>query len=170
MVFKMISYLLQYPNQQWLQMDDLVNEVNELDDSEERTSLLAFLSSIGELPLDELEAHYVNVFDFNAACSLYLSYLKAGEQRERGAILVELKTLYNEHGFQMTDEELSDYLPVVLEFAAVAPLQIAINLLGSFDEPIHQVYEELDKVDSPYKLLLAACLKSIEKFKLVKGE
>lgn len=160
--FKMISYLLQYPDKRWLQWGELVEEVEEFENPDLKVPLAAFLKAIGGISLDDLEQYYVDLFDFNPACTLSLSYLKAGEQRERGQILVELKGMYREYGYEMTEEELSDYLPVVLEFASVAPLEISANLLGSFCEPIEKLQQELEMLKSPYLFLLTACLSGME--------
>lgn len=160
-VFKTISYLLQYPDKRWLQWSELKEEVQQFENIHIKTTLLSFLEVIGEMSLDDLEQHYVNLFDFNPACTLSLSYIKVGEQRERGQILVELKEIYKDYGYEMTDEELSDFLPVVLEFSSLAPLQISANLLGSFREPIEQLKNELDGLKSPYTLLIDACMTGI---------
>lgn len=156
--FRMISYLLQYPDKRWLQWGELVEELVEFLNKDLQAFLENFLERIGDYSLDDLEQHYVNLFDFNPECSLSLSYLKAGEQRERGQILVELKALYKQYGYEMTDAELSDYLPVVLEFASVAPLQIAVNLLKSLEEPIEKLSNELKQQNSPYEYLILAAL------------
>lgn len=148
--FQLISYLLQYPEKEWLQWRELVEETEQFEEHSLRKPLLSFLKGIGEVSLDDLTQAYVQQFDFNPKCSLYLTYLKAGEQRERGQILVELKALYKEYGFVMTDEELSDYLPLVLEFVSVAPMQISVNLFASFKEPIEKLKHELEQVGSPY--------------------
>jgi len=160
--FKMISYLLQYPDKRWLQWRELVEEVEEFESLSLKTPLVSFLKAIGDISIDDLEQYYVDLFDFNPACSLSLSYLKAGEQRERGQILVELKALYKDYGYEMTDEELSDYLPVVLEFASVAPLQISANLLGSLREPIEKLKNEFEMLKSPYLFLISACLAGMD--------
>lgn len=170
---KLISYLLQYPDKRWLHWKELVEEAMAFNNPYVREPFLAFLEEIGKLSLDDLEQHYVNLFDFNSNCALSLSYLKAGEQRERGQILVELKAMYKSYGYEMTEEELSDYLPVVLEFASVAPLQISANLLGSFNESIGKLKNELETQKSPYATLLDACLanlKTLEDYILLGGE
>lgn len=156
--FQMISYLLQYPEKKWLQWRELIEGTEQFEEPSLRNPLVSFLKAIGEISLDDLTQAYVQQFDFNPKCSLYLTYLKAGEQRERGQILVELKALYKEHGLVMTDEELSDYLPLVLEFVSVAPLQISLNLFASFKEPIEKLKKELDQAGSPYSQLLEGCL------------
>lgn len=159
---KMISYLLQYPDKRWLQWKELVEDVQSFNNPYVEKPLSSFLEGIGKLSLDDLEQHYVDLFDFNSDCSLSLSYLKAGEQRERGQILVELKAMYRQYGYEMTDEELSDYLPVVLEFASVAPLQISANLLRSLHEPIQKLKNELERLNSPYTFLITACISNME--------
>ncbi|MEH7013409.1 nitrate reductase molybdenum cofactor assembly chaperone [Neobacillus niacini] len=161
-LFKIISYLLQYPDKRWLQWGELVEEVQLLNNSFLKLPLLSFLDAIGGMSLEDLEQQYVSLFDFNPACSLSLSYLKAGEQKERGQILVELKAMYKDYGYEMTEEELSDYLPVLLEFSSVAPLQISVNLLRSFREPMIKLKNELEALKSPYHYLISACLSGME--------
>lgn len=155
--FRFISYLLQYPEKHWLQLNDLIEEKNQINTFPVHELIDMFLSHISGMSLDELEEHYVELFDFNKDCTLSLSYLKAGDQRERGQILVELKSLYTKYGYEMLEEELSDFLPVVLEFASVAPLEISINLLTSLHDPLEKLEEELIKANSPYRYLIAAC-------------
>jgi nitrate reductase delta subunit len=159
--FQLMSYLLQYPEKEWLQWRELVEETEQFEELSLRNPLLSFLKGIGKVSLDDLTQQYVQQFDFNPKCSLYLTYLKAGEKRERGQILVELKGLYKEHGLVMTDQELSDYLPLVLEFVSVAPLQISVNLFASFKEPIEKLKKELEQVGSPYSQLIEACLNGV---------
>jgi len=53
-------------------------------------------------------------------------------------------------------------LPVVLEFASVAPLQISANLLGSLREPIKKLKNEFEMLKSPYLFLISACLAGME--------
>lgn len=156
--FKMISFLLQYPDNRWFQWRELVEEVQQFENPDIQRPLLSFLGEIGGITLDDIEQQYVDLFDFNPSCSLSMSYLKAGEKRERGQILVDLKSMYRNFGYDMTDEELSDYLPVVLEFVSVAPLEIAVNLMNSFREPIEKLQNELEKLGTPYALLINACI------------
>ncbi|WP_180954907.1 nitrate reductase molybdenum cofactor assembly chaperone [Bacillus sp. V3-13] len=165
--FRMISYLLQYPVKRWLQWMELMEVANLYENLKIKEPLIAFLNMIGESSLDDLKEQYVSLFDFNSACSLYLTYLKIGDQRERGQILAELKELYRNHGFLMTDEELSDYLPLVLEFSAVAPLQVSVNLLTSMREPIEKLKSELNNLNSPYVYLIDACLSGCDVLKKI---
>ncbi|MCD9877188.1 nitrate reductase molybdenum cofactor assembly chaperone [Streptomyces guryensis] len=69
-------------------------------------------------PPQELAAHYVQVFDFKNRHSLYLSWWRDGDTRRRGMSLVRFKDVYRAAGLEFTGEELPDFLPAVLEFAA----------------------------------------------------
>ncbi|MCG5218989.1 nitrate reductase molybdenum cofactor assembly chaperone [Streptosporangium sp. KLBMP 9127] len=66
-----------------------------------------------------LEAHYVETFDLRRRCCLYLTYYTDGDTRRRGASLARLKVLYRARGWELTGGELPDFLPVILEFAAL---------------------------------------------------
>jgi nitrate reductase delta subunit len=67
-----------------------------------------------------LAAEYVELFDFRRRCCLHLTYYTAGDTRRRGEALVEFAYAYRAAGFRVADGELPDYLPAVLDLAAVA--------------------------------------------------
>jgi len=67
-----------------------------------------------------LEVEYVELFDLRRRCCLYLTYYTAGDTRLRGEALVEFAGAYKESGFAVTDGELPDHLPAVLDLAAYA--------------------------------------------------
>ena len=164
-LLKTLSYLFQYPEKNWLQVNDLMTEVEELPDCVCKEKIRTFLTGISLFSLEGLAAHYVEIFDFTPACSLNLSFSKVGETPERSGILVELKTMYREHGFDLTDEELPDYLPVVLEFASIAPITISTNLLNSFRDSVEKLIVAVKEVSatSPYLDLLDLCLRVTDK-------
>ena len=64
--------------------------------------------------------HHVETFDLTRRCSPYLTYYRYGDTRQRGMALLALKHTYRRAGFEPAERELPDYLPVVLEFAALA--------------------------------------------------
>ncbi|MET9403682.1 nitrate reductase molybdenum cofactor assembly chaperone [Kitasatospora sp. NPDC002965] len=80
--------------------------------------LRAFLARAGTRSAPELAADYVETFDFTQRHSLHLSWWTDGDTRRRGEALVRFKEVYRAHGLEFTDEELPDFLPAVLEFAA----------------------------------------------------
>lgn len=65
-----------------------------------------------------LAAEYVELFDLRRRCCLHLTYYTAGDTRNRGQALVEFGTAFRATGFAVTDGELPDFLPAVLELAA----------------------------------------------------
>jgi nitrate reductase molybdenum cofactor assembly chaperone NarJ/NarW len=66
-----------------------------------------------------LAAEYVELFDFRRRCCLYLTYYTCGDTRRRGEALVEFAQAYRRAGLSIVDGELPDYLPAVLDLAAV---------------------------------------------------
>ena len=48
-----------------------------------------------------------------------MSYYKMTDSRERGTVLAKLKMLYEMFGIAESTSELSDYLPLMLEFLAI---------------------------------------------------
>lgn len=66
-----------------------------------------------------LAAGYVDLFDFRRRCCLHLTYYTAGDTRKRGEALVLFAAGYKRAGVEVVDGELPDYLPAVLDLAAV---------------------------------------------------
>lgn len=75
---------------------------------------------VGTDPL-ALQQHYVETFDLDKRCSLYLTFYGEGDKRSRGAALLRLKRLYRAAGLPLAGSELPDFLPAMLEFAATVP-------------------------------------------------
>ena len=66
-----------------------------------------------------LAAGYVELFDFRRRCCLHLTYYTAGDTRRRGEALVLFAGAYQAAGVRVADGELPDYLPAVLDLAAL---------------------------------------------------
>lgn len=62
---------------------------------------------------------YVQLFDFRRRCCLHLTYYTAGDTRRRGEALVLFTAGYRTAGVEAVGGELPDYLPAVLDLAAV---------------------------------------------------
>ncbi len=69
----------------------------------------------------DLEREYVETFDSRRRCTLNVSYYLYGDTRRRGVALLRLKRMYAAAGLVLDSDELPDHLPVMLEFAALAP-------------------------------------------------
>jgi len=148
--YQVISYLLRYPNQQIVStLGELKQVINSLDD-EIKQELVQFMDSIESISFDNWINHYIEIFDFGRQTSLYITYLKLGEQRERGLELLKLKKYYEAHGFDITDEELPDYLPLILEFCANVPKETSSELLNMHIESLEFTRKKLSENNSPY--------------------
>lgn len=149
--FKLLSLLLQYPD------GEIRGELASLDlgqvepaTSSQRELLRGFLSWYLSLPLDHLRRAYVDDFDFDRRRSLHLTYQLHGDSRQRGLALLKIKTTYRAHGLVADDGELPDYLPLMLEFAALVPARDGIALLDRHRESIELVGESLRAAGSPW--------------------
>jgi nitrate reductase delta subunit len=92
-----------------------------------------FLDFAEPSPLAELQQRYVDIFDLSRKHALYLSYWTDGDTRRRGEVLASFKEAYRRSGYLVdTGGELPDYLPMVLEFAAVADPVAGSGLLQRY--------------------------------------
>ena len=115
-------------------------------------------------PLDRQE-DFVRLFDRGRATSLHLFEHVHGDTRNRGPAMVELAAIYEANGFAMTARELPDYLPLMLEFCALAPPEVAANLLAQAGPLLQQIHAKLLARGTPaargYAGVLAALLAEI---------
>lgn len=115
-------------------------------------------------PLDRQE-DFVRLFDRGRSTSLHLFEHVHGDTRNRGPAMVELAAIYEANGFAMTGHELPDFLPLMLEFCAVAPPETAANLLGQAGPLLQQIHARLLARGLPssrgYAAVLAAVLSEI---------
>ncbi|NPC92926.1 nitrate reductase molybdenum cofactor assembly chaperone [Bacillus sp. WMMC1349] len=120
-VFAALSYLLSYPDEEWRKQHSEWQEIiSQIEHEHVKNHLLLFLKDSADLSPEQLIETYVYTFDFGKKTNLYVTYFNSGEQRERGMELLQLKDLYQKAGFQPTDKELPDYLPLMIEFAAIS--------------------------------------------------
>lgn len=155
MVFKLLSILLRYPEKEVLEAgEDIAAAVQDLPDTPARAAMLQFLTYWENMPALRLREDYIDTFDFKTRNNLYLTYFRYGDQRLRGPALVNLKSIYSRAGYPMDTTELPDFLPLMLEFASVAPEGIA--LLQEYRGALEVIRQSLRQSKSPYALLLEA--------------
>lgn len=97
--------------------------------------------AMGDL-LDRQEA-YSALFDRGRSCSLHLFEHVHGDTRNRGPAMVALIEAYQSAGYAPPPNELPDYLPLFLEFLAVAPPNLARELLGQAVPILDQLHARL---------------------------
>ncbi|MGI5459402.1 nitrate reductase molybdenum cofactor assembly chaperone [Streptomyces sp. CA-249302] len=115
--------------------------------------LREFVDHAAVTPPQELAAHYVQVFDFKNRHSLYLSWWQDGDTRRRGMSLVRFKDVYRAAGLEFSGEELPDFLPAVLEFAARTG---DTDLLTEHRAGLEQLRSRLTAFGTPYASVLDA--------------
>ncbi len=153
--YQLISFLLRYPTKYHFEsVKEIIDFVNDIEEESIRTPLLDFLSTASKWDQDQWVEHYIEVFDFGKTSNLYMTYLKLGEQKERGLELLKLKKFYEAAGFEVTDKELPDFLPVMLEFCSEVNKEVRMELLTKHIAAISETKQKLEKLESCYSLLL----------------
>ncbi|MCF6092565.1 nitrate reductase molybdenum cofactor assembly chaperone [Microaerobacter geothermalis] len=157
------SSLLQYPDVDWRKsLQDFRRELADISDEKICKPFNQFLQAVEQADEEEWNEKYVLTFDFSKKTNLYLTYVQFGEERERGPALLELKQQYEKAGLMMSDDELPDYLPLMLEFAAAAPIESAKQILGRYIRQIETIRDELIRLENPYSLVLEATLQGMK--------
>jgi nitrate reductase molybdenum cofactor assembly chaperone NarJ/NarW len=116
--------------------------------------LLAFWESSDP---STIQTHYVDVFDLSRKHSLYLSYWTDGDTRRRGEVLAAFKQRYRRSGFLVdTRGELPDYLPMVLEYAAIVDPVDGTALLQEYRSSVELLRLALVERRTPYAGVVTA--------------
>lgn len=112
--------------------------------------LTAFLEGVHSTDLGVLQREYVDTFDVTRKCALHLTYATCGDTRRRGVALVQFKQAFRASGVELgdSDAELPDYLPVVLEFAALTDREAGWKLLTDHRVSIELLHRALAKRES----------------------
>ncbi|MDQ0339085.1 nitrate reductase delta subunit [Caldalkalibacillus uzonensis] len=162
-LFKFASRLLMYPSEEWRQeLATFVEMIESVQHRQIQDHLRQFIEWVTAQAEEELLDHYVSTFDFGKKTNLYITYIRHGETRDRGAELLALKQLYARAGFAMTDKELPDYLPLMLEFASCGPEKEVKKMLKDYSAEIGVLREQLVQVQSLYTLILDAVMIAME--------
>jgi nitrate reductase delta subunit len=107
------------------------------------------------------QADYVSTFDQRRRCTMYLTYWTAGDTRNRGAAMLAFATAYRDAGVQPPTDEAPDFLPVVLEFAAIVDPATGQRLLAEHRVAIDVLHQALTETESPYADVVAAVLQTL---------
>ena len=152
--YKLASVLLQYPTTALFDgFGALDAEVVRLPRSS-AAPLGRFLGWLRATPPPEVAEHYVATFDLRRRCALYLTYYRYGDTRKRGMAMLAFKAAYRAAGFELVKGEeeaggeLPDYLPLVLDFAALHPR--GEKLLRSHRADLELLLRGLRDARSPY--------------------
>lgn len=169
--YKLLSVLLRYPDERVVgAREEIAAAVEALPASSQRDALRRFLDYFAATPAVTLAERYVETFDLRRRSGLYLGYYVHGDTRKRGMALLRLKRLYAAAGLETTTGELPDYLPLMLEFAALAPDGAGETLLREHRPSLELLRTSLREADSPYALLLDALCSGLPRLTPVERE
>ena len=153
--FKLASVLLQYPTAALFEgIDALRSAAGTASPRRARQHLTAFVDWLAATAPADVARHYVQTFDLRRRCALYLTYYRYGDTRKRGMAMVEFKAAYRSAGFTPHEDELPDYLPMVLEFGALCGR--GERLLHRHRTDLELLRRALAEAQSPYAEVLAA--------------
>jgi nitrate reductase delta subunit len=159
MTLKALSALLSYPT---AELQESVPELIAALDGEAlisastRCQLDVLLQEIANGDLYDLQERYVLLFDRTRSLSLHLFEHVHGESRDRGQAMIDLKSLYETAGLEVTAAELPDFVPLFLEFLSTRPRPEAYELLGQPAHIFSALAERLRKRHSSYEAVLRA--------------
>src|SRR6516164_4099695 len=152
--FKLASVLLQYPTMALFDGLDYLDATAAGSSRSSREAFCRFLAWLRVTPPAEVARHYVETFDLRRRCALYLTYYRYGDTRRRGMAMLEFKAAYRAAGFEPVEDELPDYVPMVLDFAAFTSR--GQRLLRSHRADLELLRRALAKAESPYEDVVAA--------------
>ena len=163
--YKLLSVLLRYPDPR------VVDAREELAAAAAGNAPLErFVSYLPARTQSELDQRCVETFDLRRRSGLYLSYYVHGDTRKRGMALLRLKRLYAAAGLELASSELPDYLPLMLEFAALAPAGAGETLLREHRPSLELLRRSLRDGDSPYADLLDAVCAGLPRLSALERE
>lgn len=152
--YKALSLLLDYPSEALQQSLSSLYDRLCLEaylDLDSLNDIREFILYVQSLSLTEWQEQYVTLFDYAKGTNLYLFDHVYGSSRERGQAMVDLKNMYQESGFLSCDDELPDYLPLFLEFAAIQSSNTdAERLLTEVVHVLENMEKAITRQQTPY--------------------
>lgn len=157
-IYKLLSVLLEYPDQELMdhlpEIPEKLSNCVDIDEAEQ-VALCEFIDHLAGKTLTELQQDYVQTFDMTAEHSLHLTHHLFGDDKNRGPALIDLGELYKDYGVEVVGNELPDYLPLILEFAAYLDDNEAMVFLSDANKVLKVLADNLKKAGSPYAALLS---------------
>lgn len=120
-----------------------------------------FLESLTRHDRRALAEEYVSTFDLSAETCLYLTYHSHRDDRTRGQALVDLQSVYARADWEIARAELPDYLPVILDFAACGPNDLAAPVARNFSPTVARLGRLLEQRGSPYAPILDSAAEAL---------
>jgi len=122
--------------------------------NDERQSLSRFCERLSGGDPTETEADYVRTFDMTPEHSLHLTHHLLGDDKNRGPALIDLTEFYRGYGVGITEKELPDYLPLMLEFVSTLEVDEGRMFLSRWNKVLRQLTTNLNEAGSSYAELV----------------
>jgi nitrate reductase molybdenum cofactor assembly chaperone NarJ/NarW len=155
-ILLVMSRVLDYPDERFFdEQHDMKTFIKEYVAGEKGGSLWNALQPLYEMSLKEIQELYVETFDYKDKTSFYLTAHELGDSRNRGAALIQLQKLICEAGFEHNNNQLADYIPMLLELLAHGPkgdkfeklkerLGFAFHRILNALDPSHPYYQVIE--------------------------
>lgn len=156
-IYMAMSRLLDYPSQELKDNLDAINEIVNQDkvfSEQEREAVRKLVAWMQATDLMDLQQKYVQTFDMTPDHSLHLTHHLFGDDRGRGPALVDLGEHYKTHGLQAAEGEITDFLPLVLEYISTLDELQARVFLGDAAKVLTVLAKNLEKAGSPFAPLI----------------
>ncbi|MNI19041.1 Nitrate reductase-like protein NarX [compost metagenome] len=131
--------------------------------------VIKFWELMHDYSMEQIEELYVQTFDFQKDSTLYMTYFKFEDSKERGQMLAKLKILYQMFGLDMPDSELSDFLPLMCEFIYAAEWRENEHaekdfsvFVGVIEDGTYHLLKSLEKNNNPYYHLIKALRETLK--------
>ncbi|WP_038369430.1 nitrate reductase molybdenum cofactor assembly chaperone [Brackiella oedipodis] len=157
-MFKVLSILLTYPEASWLQELPEIGAYIKQKHPDAFAKLSPLLDYLAQQDIITVQENYVATFDRGRRHSLHLFEHLHGEDRQRGQAMVDLLQVYQAHDVLPQAHELPDYLPLFLEFLALAPQELAQEMLDDAVHVIHHIGQNLEQDQSVYACLFTVLI------------
>lgn len=176
MFYKLIAKLLDYPDAELIAaLHELREAINHGSrhgfEAAECLVLERFLNHLSGLDATAAQAAYVQTFDLTPEHALHLTHHLFGDDKNRGPALIDLSEFYKEYGVEMRtadatraanvafvddgkSNELPDFLPLILEFAAMLETEEAQLFLAQWSKVLNVLAKNLEAASSPYAPLI----------------
>ena len=163
---KILGLLLTYPGDEHIaHLDECVALLRQEKWLPEKsiTALTLILREFQSHDLLDLQESYVDLFDRTPSLSLHLFEHIHGDSRDRGQALADLKSVYDDAGLTMHENESPDYLPLFLEYLSSLPIQQSAENLGSIVNILSVLAQRLKNRDSSYAAIFDSLIHLADK-------
>jgi len=154
--FKVVSLLLQYPDEAYIgALPELKSVVDEIHRGQCRAAIEAFIADVEIRSVLQLQERYTAIFDMSPSTTLNITYHLWGDGEKRARLLTRLQQMYAFAGFERTTAELPDFLPLMLEFMAAVPEARMSETIAQCVKGLETVVDRLREIAPPYAALLS---------------